>query len=248
MSMKRVWVLGLALAAALGAVTALCQADDPKSNEGSPAEKEKAAKNDQALADIAAAFEMADAGRRAGSPEALVGAAKILSRVEGVTRLEGVKAVTGKADAKEKPRAGEAIKEEGKTKSFEEEINALLEDARKLNADKDPHLAALIDGVSVVKRRGSVRGPSSLNAGVAPGNVNTYTFRFIGGAPARVVLTSNNAVPLQLEVYNDDGALIGGGTNRGTNEVDWTPAFTRNFNVYVTNRGARFANFTLFKN
>src|SRR5262249_26092655 len=155
----------------------------------------------------------------------------------------------------EKPRRVETVKEEGKAGSFEEEIRALLEDARKLNADKDPHLTALIDGVKVEQRRGSVRGPSSLNGTVAPGECSTYTFRFIGGAPARVVLTSTNGVPLQLEVYNCDDSLggipdqrIGVGTGRGTSEVNWTPAYTRNFYVYVTNRGARAGNFTLMKN
>jgi hypothetical protein len=248
MSMHRLGLLGLSLAAALAAATALCRAADPAPKEGTPAEKEQATKNEQALADIAAAFEMADAGRRAGSPEALVGAARILSRVEGVTQLEGVKAVTAKADAKEKPKAGEPIEEKGQTVSFEKEVKALLEDARKLNVNNDPHLAALIDGVKVDGRRGTVRGPGSFSGFVASGNQNTYTFRFIGGAPARVVLTSNNGVPLQLEVYNDDGVYIGGGTNRGTSEVDWTPQYTRNFTVYVTNRGARNGSFTLFKN
>jgi hypothetical protein len=246
MAMRRVWVVGLALAAGLCAATALCQADDKK--EEKKADEMTAQQKDEALANIAAAFEMADAGRRAGSPEALVGAARILSRVDGVVKLEDVKPATGKADAKEKPKAGEAVKEEGgKVASFSEEIKGLLEDARKLNVNKDPNLTALINSVSSGSR-GSVRGPWSVDGGVAPGNVNTYNFRFIGGAPARVVLTSNNGVPLQLEVYNDNGVLIGGGTNRGTDEVEWTPQFTRNFTVYVTNRGARFANYTLFKN
>jgi hypothetical protein len=246
MAMRHVWVLGLALAAGLCALTALCQADDAKKDEKKPGEM-TAEQKDEALANIAAAFEMADAGRRAGSPEALVGAARILSRVEGIVKLEGVKPVTGKADAKEKAKGGEPIKEEGKAASFSDEIKSLLEDARKLNVNKDPNLTALINSVPEGSR-GSARGPGSFNGGVAPGNQNNYTFRFIGGAPARVVLTSNNGVPLQLEVYNDDGVYIGGGTNRGTSECDWTPQYTRNFTIYVTNRGARFANYTVFKN
>jgi hypothetical protein len=248
MTPRRLLVVGLALAAGLCVATALCQADEKK--EEKKAGEMTAQQKDEALANIAAAFEMADAGRRAGSPEALVGAAKVLSRVESIVQMPDVKPVTGKADDKEKPRPGEPIKEDrdkGQVTSFSKEIKELLEDARKLNVNKDPNLTALINSVPV-ESRGSLRGPGSFNGGVAPGNVSTYNFNFVGGEPARVVLTSNNGVPLQLEVYNDKGAYIGGGTSRGSNEVDWTPQYTRPFTVYVTNRGARYANFNVFKN
>jgi hypothetical protein len=255
MSMQRVWALGFALAAALAATTALCQADDPKTTPPSQTEKVNAAKKDQALADVADAFRMAEAGRRTSTPEALIAAARILIEVGGVKKLEGVQPVTSKADATEKPKGGEPVKDVGQVVSFSDEVTSLLDEAGKLNASNDPHVTALIDRVrervkekEEVKTRGSFAGPAQMPGGVAVGDTNTYTFGFRGGLPARLVLTSTNGVPLQLEVYNDANVLVGGGTRRGTVEVEWVPAFNRNFRVYVTNRGGRFANYNLYKN
>lgn len=216
--------------------------------------KMTAEEQDRALADIAAAFEMADAGRRAGSPEALIGAARILMRAPAVTRGEGVKPITSKADA-EKPRGKEVtvVKEAG-TAWFDAEIRALLKKARELNKGDD-HVDSLIEALALAQaerekdtKRGSIRGPASFDGSVEAGSMSTYTFRFVGNSPARIVLTNHDGVPLQLEIYNEAGVLIRSATRRGTIEVDWRPIMTRNFTVYVTNRGEAFANFTLYKN
>src|SRR5690242_12321782 len=102
MAMRRVGVLALSLAAALAGATVLCRADDPKKADPVKAKEMSAQDKDAALADLAMAFELADVGKRAGSPEALVGAAKILSRLQkqniGLVQLD-VQPGTGKADA-----------------------------------------------------------------------------------------------------------------------------------------------------
>jgi hypothetical protein len=193
MSRQRVWLLGLGLMLALGAAAVLCQADEPKKD----ADKKDltAEERDRALADIALAYRLADAGRKAGSPEALLGAAKILSKLGGkeigLVELEGVKPVKVKRGDKDKPKVGEPIKEEGKAVSFEAEIKALKEDARKLNNPKDDNLAALIDKVDV-KARGSLGGPKWLRGEITGDWANYYYFTFRGGEPARVLVRAKD--------------------------------------------------------
>src|SRR5262249_15845104 len=142
-----------------------------------------AEEKDRALEEIGLAYQLAGAGRKAGSPEALLAAAKILSRLGGkeigLVKLEGVKPVKRKASNKEKP--GEPDKEEGgKPTDFAAEIRKLKADARKLNTPRDDNLAALIDKVEE-KGRGSMSGPKwlgpfTLEPYGSPGYPHSFTF------------------------------------------------------------------------
>jgi hypothetical protein len=244
MSMQRVWLLGLIVA--LASATVFCQADEPK-KEMTAAEKAKM------LTDLALADEMADVGRKAGSPEALLAAAKILARLNGegykLVKLEGVKPITGKVG--DKPTTtGEPIKEEGGTEhGFSDQIKKLKELAHKLNANpKDEKLDELIDKVSEASR-GSLRGPAELGPfDIGPGATSTFHFTFVGGEPASVHVTNQGRGQLKLEIYNEKGGRVTSITGAGELSCDWTPGMTRPFTVYVSNVGGQPRSFTLYKN
>jgi hypothetical protein len=250
MSRQRVWLLGLGLMLAVTAATVLCQADEPKKGDGDKLSPEKMTK---AMDDIAMAYQLADIGKRAGSPEALLAAAKMFSRLSQeeivLIKLEGVKPVTGKADDKNKPKPTEEVKEEGGEKvTFAAEIKKLKEEANKLNSPKNDKLAELIAAVPE-KGRGSLGGPAWMGPyTVAPGNTNSLRFNFRGREWAQVMVSVSNGAPVRLEIYNTDGALIGQRQGRGTLEIGWTPGFTRAFDVYVTGVGGRPATYDVYKN
>jgi hypothetical protein len=250
MSMQRMWLLGLI--AALASATVFCQADEPKKDPGKPGEM-TAAQKKAMLADLALADELADVGLKAGSPEALLAAAKILSKLNGegykLVKLEGVKPITGKVG--DKPTTtGEPIKEEGgKEQGFSDRIKKLKEEAHKLNTKpKDEKLDELIDKVSEASR-GSLRGPAELGPfDIAPGATSTFHFTFVGGEPASVHMTNQGPGKLKLEIYNERGGQIVSVTGAGELYCDWTPAMTRPFTVYVSNIGRQPRSFTVYKN
>jgi hypothetical protein len=231
MSLQRMWILGLYLAASLGLATVLCQAADPKK-----APEQTAAERDDTVANLALAFELADVGRRASSPEALVAAAKILSKIEGVTNVEGAKPTTGKTDPDAKPKAGDPVKGEGKTGDFAADIKELLETARKFNTSKDPKVTALIDSVAT-GGRGARGGPKMVNGNLVSGTSDSWTFKFNGGEQARVVITNPNNVKMSLAVFGPRGDKIGEFTGRSTIELFWTPQADNNFVIKVSNIG-----------
>jgi hypothetical protein len=250
MSMQRRWLLGLVLA--VGSAAVLCQADEPRKADADKKEM-TAEQKDKALADIARAYQIADAGRKAGSPEALLAAAKILSRLntDGVmlVKLEGVKPDKGKVG--DKPTKGEAIKEEGGTEhNFTAEIKKLKEDAHKLNKvkDKDEQLDALIDKVDT-GARGSFRGPSMAGPFIiAPGETRTFHFNFYGNAPANVLVRNKNGVGLKLEIYNELGNQVRGLSGYSDLNAWWTPRMSRPFDVNVSNIGDDEGEIEVYKN
>jgi hypothetical protein len=233
-----VFPLLLALAAAV-----FCQAGEPKQADAD--DRLSAEATDQALEEIAAAYQMAAAGRKTGSPEALLAAAKILSRLGGkkigLVKLEGVQPVKGKRG--EMPRDGEAVKEEGQAVSFEAEIKKLKEDARKLNSPKDEHLAALIDQVSE-KARGSIKGPKWMGPfRLEPSddyNSLDWYFTFRGGEPAHVLVKNTGGRDLRLvvtradqNVPRDKWRLLREVRGRSNLEARWRPQVTGRYLVTV---------------
>jgi hypothetical protein len=267
MSRQRVYLLGLGLMLALGAATVLCQADEPKKD----VEKELTAEEkDKALEEVALAYRIADAGRKAGSPEALLGAAKLLSKLNGkeigLVKLEGVKPVTGKGDDKKKIKPGEPIKEDGgKPTSFAAEIQKLKADARKLNNPRDDKLTELIDAVDE-KGRGSLGGPKWMGPytldvpdDCTPGQTGSFMsfeFKFRGGEPARVLVRNKSGAQLGLWCGQFDEGNPGLFVNatskevKGTSDLElkWRPQKTTTWAVTVSNSSDVKAEFDLFKN
>jgi hypothetical protein len=269
MSRQRVYLLGLGLMLSLGAATVLCQADEPKKDAD---KKDLSAEDtDRALEEIALAYRLADAGRKAGSPEALLGAAKILSKLNGkeigLVKLEGVKPLTVKPGDKKKPKAGEPIKEDGgQPTSFAADIKKLKADARKLNNPRDEALAALIDKVNE-DVRGSLGGPKWMGPfTLQPAGHDDYksvSFRFRANQPARILVRNKSGSNLNLHIYAT-GAYDGANVSDvceidGTSDLEWKwrakyvdgqgrDGDWLHFDVDVENRGDTAAEFELFKN
>jgi hypothetical protein len=248
---------------ALATATVFSQADEPKKPD--PGKRDLTAEEkDRALEEVALAYQIADLGRKAGSPEALLGAAKLLSKLNGkdigLVKLEGVKPVTGKPADKKKRKAGEPIQEEGGTPTnFLAEIKKLKEDARKLNRPKDETLAALIDKVKADEPRGSMQGPKWLGPYTLPpyGTEDKFlaffTFKFRGGEPARIVVRNKSGAQLKLEACDiDEESQECGETQavEGTSDLQlkWRPKATAKFSITVTNLSEDDAQFDIFKN
>jgi hypothetical protein len=241
MTRQRLVLFDIVLVTVIATTTLLCRADDTK--------KEGAEDKDAAVADLAAAFQLADLGKRTNSPEALLAAAKILSRLNGqfaLVHVEGIKPISQKAAEKKGSSTGQPVKEEGKMVSLTAEIQKLKKLARQMT--KDDKLAELIDKVPE-GGRGSFRGPSWINDQfVRPGDSNDYSFNFRGGQHAQVIVRNYNNIFLRLEIWNDGGQQICNIAGRGTLEWDWSPGRSRGFNVVVTNEGRRPASYDIFKN
>jgi hypothetical protein len=251
-----VWLLGLSLLLAVSAATALCQADEPKKDL-------TAEEKDRALEEISLAYRIADAGRKAGSPEALLGAARLLSKLGGkeigLVKLEGVKPPSGKMDDKKKPTPGEPVKEDGgKPSTFTAEIQKLKEDAHKLNKPRDETLVALIDGVDE-KGRGSLGGPKWIGpftlGPIGYDNSKYFTFTFRANEPARVLVRNRSGFKLRLRVWesgeDDDGTRWQTSDPLdGASNLEWRgrPDHTAKFAVEVSNWHTGNIEFDIFKN
>jgi hypothetical protein len=252
-----VYLLGLGLVLALGGAAVLCWADEPKKDADT--KNLTAEEKDRALEEIALAYQIAAAGRKAGSPEALLGAAKLLSKLNareiGLVKLEGVKPVKRKASDKDNSAA--PLKEDGgKPTSFGAEIKKLKEDARKLNTPRDEKLAALIDAVDE-KGRGSMNGPKwmgpfTLEAYGSPGYPHDFTFTFRANEPARVLVKNNSGRDLHLIIWTEvecEGTRFLCDINGTSNlQFKWRPDATRKFHVVVENHDEEEAEFEIFKN
>jgi hypothetical protein len=230
------WAAALAFVAGLCLVASVPAADPPKPD---------AAKKDQDTANIALAFKLADLGRQAGSPEALVGAAKLLNSVEAVTQVEGVKPVAG-PESKDPPKPGKVTENPKQTATdFSKEVKGLLDEAKALAKD-DKNLMAVIDAVKVNTGKGAIGGPQRMVETVDPHGAQTWTIRFAGAQQARVAVDSAGE-RLKLEVFYMNGNKIGEFDGRSS-EIYWTPNVDKDFMVRVTNLGGKKTAYTLITN
>jgi hypothetical protein len=235
---KRLWVPGVAVMTLLGVLVALAPAADPK--------EEKAKKASADAEKIAMAMQMADLGRQTASPEALIGAAKLLNSIDELTLIKNSNSIEGK-DSKP-PMAAELTKGKEEGGDFSKEVKDLLDDATKL-AKGDEHLLALIKGVKVSGGRNVIGGARVFSDTIqVPGNHRTYTCDFVPGVPATVSVNSNSGRYVLLEVWNRQGELKGSYQGR-SGYVTWTPSPGHNpFTIRVTNTGQAANTFTLTMN
>jgi hypothetical protein len=239
-------MVGLTLLAGSVLAVGLTWAADPKDAKAD----DKAVQRDNDVANIHLAMQLSEVGHKAESPEALIGAARILAKIKDLTEVTGVKGVEEKdVDTKKAPKTGTAIKrvgEEGvKGIDFSEQIKKLVTDAKDMAKD-DKGLTAYIDSLKLDATRGGVGGPRTFNDGVDVGKSRSYTIKFRGGEQARVVCTSDNNVLVQVHRSSDQFLE---GSFQGKNvELFWNPAKENDFTVRVTNTTGKPAKFSLFVN
>jgi hypothetical protein len=237
--MRRMRMVGLALLAVSLVAAGLSWAADAKD-----------AKADEDIANIGLAMKLADLGRQAGSAEALAGAARMLSDVKTVVKeLKDVKPVEEptpkEADLKKAPKPGEVIKPETKSEAvgLTKQIQDLKDEAKAMTKDKN--LLAFIDSIPTGSR-GTTEGPRTTNHTVAVGQSETYTFRWLGGQEARVVVTGSGNVLVHVH-RSKDGFLEG--EFQGSNvELHWTPKKQDDFTVRITNTTGKPVKYSLFVN
>jgi hypothetical protein len=237
-------MVGLALLAGSLLAVGLSWAADPKDD--------KAAQRDTDVANIGLAMKLADLGRQADSPEALIGAAKILAKVKDLTEMKEVKPVEEpapktEADLKKAPKAGPVIKRDGEVKGtdFSEQIKKMIEEAKSMAKD-DKALASYIDSLKLEGSRGTVGGPRTTEHTVDVGKSETFTFRWLGGQQARVVVTGNGNTLVHVH-RTSDGFLEGGFQGKNV-ELYWTPVKDNDFTVRVTNTTGKPVHYSLFVN
>jgi hypothetical protein len=241
--MKRtMWMVSLALLAGLFVAIGLSGAADIKADQ-----------RNTDVANICLAMKLADLGRQADSPEALVGAAKILAKVKDLTELTGVKPVEEAAPkdldslAKKAPKAGPVIKPDADAKGidFSEQVKKLIEEAKSMSKD-DKALAAYIDSLKLDSPRGTVGGPRTTNHTIDVGKSQTFTFRWVGGQQARVVVSGDGNTLLHVH-RSSDGFLEGSFQGKNV-ELYWNPTKDNDFTVRVTNTTGKPVHYSLFVN
>jgi hypothetical protein len=242
--MRRMKMVGLALLAGSFLAVGLSWAADAKDD--------KAAQRDTDVANIGLAMKLADLGRQADSPEALIGAAKILAKVKDLSEMKDVKPVEEpapktEADLKKAPKPGPVIKRDGDVKGtdFSEQIKKMIEEAKGMAKD-DKALTSYIDSLKLEGSRGTVGGPRTTEHTVDVGKSETFTFRWLGGQQARVVVTGNGNTLVHVH-RTPDGFLEGGFQGKNV-ELYWTPAKDNDFTVRITNTTGKPVKYSLFVN
>src|SRR5262249_22001879 len=151
------------------------------------------------------AYKMADFGREAKSPEALIAAAGLLRKVSA-GRAGKPGALTDKpVEDNDKP-VGEGTL---KTRSLEEEANEWFRDASDLAAAGDPKVSKAVDLLikeakerkygSDVGTRGAAGGPKWVSRPLAPGESHVYNIPFVTGVPAAIGLKSTGSAPMRVK-------------------------------------------------
>lgn len=123
----------------------------------------------------------------------------------------------------------------------------LLSDAKAM-ADNDGVLLALIDDVNS-NVRGAVGGEQYASSSVNAGSTDVYNIRFRGGELAMVIVIGDGDTDLDLYVYDNNGNLVASDTDYTDNCVcSWTPRWTGNFRIKITNRGRVYNSYILRTN
>lgn len=234
--MKRIWVTGMALTilaawlVGLGTVSR-APADDKKED----AVQVKADPVSDDVRHIALAYDLAEYGRKAKSPEMLVSAARILRKIRTTPGTEKPTIEGGKDEKEEK---AEAV-------SLLEESNHLLAEARKLAPD-DALIGDLIERITKEKTRGSIGGPRSHYHKPGAGTTMTWNVSFAGGQPASVAVQGNGRNALTLTVRGPGGHFL---TWTGPNpSLSWVPRQTKPYTITVTNDGPGACAYRMYHN
>lgn len=186
------------------------------------------------------AAQLVNYGREHELPLALATAAHLLlhSGVHEVER-EATEA-TGGSETADHPDAGPGM-----------DPDAILAEASAL-AGGDATVESVIDNVQQLAEasaKGRTAGPGSTTDIVSAHSTDTYTIRFRGGEPARVVVQGDGDTDLDCFVYDENGYRIDSDLNyidRCT--LSWQPAWTGPFRIEIRNLGGVWNRYTLVTN
>jgi hypothetical protein len=185
------------------------------------------------------------------SPVAMLTAVQMIRRVraqEGTGRLGTKQSEAQKTS--EQPKEGK----KGETPTPTMDAQKLLAEA-KTWAKGNEHLLALI-GAEAAQPGNASGGTLGVPGGaiyhtdrVLPFRADSYTLTFRGGEVARVAVVGDGDTDLDLYVYDENGNLIGSDTD-ATDRclVQFTPRWTGQFRIRITNSGWVYNQYVLMTN
>lgn len=231
---KHLWMTVALLGGLAGlGLNSRAPADDKKEEPAA-----KSTPDTEAVRGIALAYELADRGREAKSPEKLIAAALVL-------RTTVTQPGTEKAKV-------EGTEEKPEVVRLKDVSDKLLDEARALakGAKNEPQVIALAENVGKMEgSRGAFAGPRTYYHRPGAGAAVTLNVDFQPGQMAAISVTQNSGRdPLTLTVTNRNGTVVRTASGRNPS-VEWVPSGGHNpFTVTVRNNGPRAVAYTLYHN
>jgi hypothetical protein len=205
-----------------------------KKGRNSAAEPSLPAAKSTGVSTFNAAMEIAEAGRLQKDPLMLVAAARVVLSV-GATpgKDESKSGVTNKS----KPTAAAATDKKADVAPTPV-ADRLLAEATDLARDNQVALL-LIRETQVAAGRGTTGGPHSHETRLLGRSYVEHSERFVRGQLAEAVLAGDGDTDVDIAIFDERGNRICSSTRSGDREYcSWTPAWTGNFTVRVTNYGS----------
>jgi len=236
--MQKKLVMAFILAMAVFGLVMGAVAEESKEKVNQSEEKGKVTPEAQAVADMTLAGQLADYGRRAKNPSAMIAAAQIMKN-------------TAVQDKKQE-KTTEGTGEEGAQKSGAMDTpEKLLADAQSLAKEQgNDALAAIAEKESkIAGQKGATSGPTRHVDRIRAGHTDNYTITFRGNEEATVAIIGDGDCDLDLYVYDENGNLIEKDTD-GTDRcvVQWNPRWTGKFYIKIKNYCSVYADYTLLTN
>ncbi|MDR1312107.1 MAG: PPC domain-containing protein [Deltaproteobacteria bacterium] len=240
--------LSLSLAPAAGAQTAF---------PAKPAQSENA----DAVSRLTMAAQLAEEGRRTGSPMALAAAAEIMNSTE-VTDMGAVKTADagGMARGASEPSAeapagppadgtGDAPAAEAPALGSGAELFAEAA-ALARSASNEPLAVELEKSASSVGSRQPAAGHGGRHRDrVSPSTTDIYTVRYNANELARATVIAGGNYDLDLYVYDPAGTLVAYDNDSTSIGIcAWTPQETGDYRLRVKNTTSNFVNYLIFTN
>lgn len=188
------------------------------------------------------ATELAETARSQRDPYLMASAARMIVEVGGTPATDAGK--DGTADTG-KPANGPSSKPAAETRPLAERLFAEAEGY----ARGDATALAYVRTAQSTASRGSTAGPHRHDVELRAGRYIDYTEEFRGGQVAEVGIVGDGDTDVDLVVYDSNGNRICSSTRGGDREYcRWTPAWTGEFTVRVSNYGRVYNAVTMVTN
>ncbi|WP_269514493.1 hypothetical protein [Brevundimonas subvibrioides] len=233
MRMKRVGAILAAGVSTLVLATGPALAQD-RSGQNSAAVEAQAVAGGSGVARFDAAMRLAEIGREARDPVLLVAAARAVALVGRTPGTD--EGQTGEAPAGTKPRPAQgATRAETPAQDL---VAQLLGEARLLAPAGDETVAALIAETEQSASRGTVAGPHTHDVRLLANRYYDTIETFTAGRLAEAAIAGDGDTDVDLEVYDQNGNLLCSSLSSDDTEYcGWTPAWTGQFRIRITNLG-----------
>lgn len=236
----------LAFAGSVGVASAQQQGSSSADRKGTNAAVVSAvsAAKTTGVSGFNSAMELAEIGRQQKDPLMLVAAARVVLAIGGTPGDDAGK--SGAADtAKPAGGSGAATKPDATAKPLAER---LLAEATGYARGNEVTLG-LIRETQASAGRGTPAGPHRHDVRLGSRKYVDYTERFVQGQLAEAGVAGDGDTDVDITVYDANGNRICSSTRSGDREYcSWTPAWTGDFRIRVTNYGSVYNDVALLVN